>query len=244
MIFTRPVALAALNLTSMATAHPAHLETREDVLPSSLPASASYNYLVPALYLNLTVKAVLDLGTLATGGEQLLGDILAGHLYSEPGFEPQFSGAIRYAEDYLTSDPDGAYARPSCVMTVVPDNGYDKPFLVKITGVQKADPNLDVRNSTGVTLDSCLSCMLIFASMLQVIFAGNTTGLQVPYGYSYSVWTPFFFGGSSNYSNLQNSIFVGSETASSSPISGALTVGMKFSKVFPVNTTITIGNEY
>ncbi|KAK3115571.1 hypothetical protein LTR53_004931 [Teratosphaeriaceae sp. CCFEE 6253] len=224
MIFTSPTALAALNLASMATTHPAHLDTREDVLPSSLPASASYNYLVPALYLNLTVKAVLDLGTLAAGGEQLLGDVLAGHLYSEPGdapsFEPQFSGAIRYAEDYLTSDPDGAYARPSCVMTVVPDNGYDKPFLIKITGVQKADPNLDV------------------------IFAGNTTGLQVPYGYSYSVWTPFFFGGSSNYSNLQNSIFVGSETASSSPISGAFTVGMKFSKVFSVNTTITIGNEY
>jgi len=35
--------------------------------------------------LQLTVKAVLDLGTLATGGEQLLGPILDGHLYSEPG---------------------------------------------------------------------------------------------------------------------------------------------------------------
>ena len=77
-------------------------------------------------------------------------------------FEPQFSGAIRYAADYLTSDADGAFARPSCVMTVVPDNGYDKPFLMRITGVQKANPNLDV------------------------IFAGNTTGLQVPYGYGYS----------------------------------------------------------
>jgi hypothetical protein len=33
---------------------------------------------------------------------------------------------------------------------------------MRITGVQKADPNLDV------------------------IFAGNTTGLQVPYGYGYS----------------------------------------------------------
>ncbi|TKA83153.1 hypothetical protein B0A55_00709 [Friedmanniomyces simplex] len=182
----------------MAIGHPANLNSRDDALPSSLPASASYNYLVPALYLNLTVKAVLDLGQLATGGEQLLGDILDGHLCSEPGLEPQFSGAIRYAEDYLTSDPDGAYARPSC----------------------KAVPGTDI------------------------IFAGNTSGLAVPYGYSYSVWTPFFFGGSANYSNLQDSIFVGSETASSSPIAGAFTVGMKFSKVYPVNTTITIGNEY
>jgi len=47
-------------------------------------------------------------------------------------------------------------------MTVFPDNGIDKPFLMKIGGVQKANPSLDV------------------------IFAGNTTGLQVPYGYSYS----------------------------------------------------------
>ncbi|KAK5702628.1 hypothetical protein LTR97_003573 [Elasticomyces elasticus] len=207
----------------------------DGALPTSLPASASYNYLVPALYLNLTVKAVLDLGELATGGEQLLGPILDGHLYSEPGFEPQFSGAIRYAADYLTSDPDGEYARPSCVMTVVPDNHAGLPFLMRITGIQKANKKLDI------------------------IFNGSTSGLAVPYGYSYSIWTPFFSGGSANFSNLQDSVFVGSETASSSPIAGAFTVGMKFSKVFvgiplnpdpesyqyqPVNTSITIGNEY
>ncbi|KAK3671686.1 hypothetical protein LTR78_008419 [Recurvomyces mirabilis] len=220
MVSKLALALATLHVVSTATGHPSLLDRKDNTRPSSVPASASYNYLVPALYLNLTVKAVLDLGTLATGGEQLLGDILDGRLYSEPGFTPQFSGRIRYAEDYLTSDPDGAYARPSCVMTVVPDNGYDKPFLLRISGVQKANPNLDI------------------------IFAGNTTGLQVPYGYSYSVWTPTFFGGSANYSNLQDSVFVGSETASSSPIAGAFTVGMKFSKVFPVNTTIVIGKEF
>ncbi|KAK0820792.1 hypothetical protein LTR91_003520 [Friedmanniomyces endolithicus] len=148
----------------------------------------------------------MDLGPLASGGEQLLGHILGGHLYSEAGFEPQFSGTVKYAEDYLTSDANGAYARPSCSLTVVPDNGVDLPFLMEIHGIQKAVPSLDI------------------------IFAGNTTGLQVPYGYSYSIWTPTFFGGSANYSNLQDSVFVGSETASSSPITGAFAVAMKFSK--------------
>ncbi|KAK1062663.1 hypothetical protein LTR74_010119 [Friedmanniomyces endolithicus] len=96
----------------------------------------------------------MDLGPLASGGEQLLGHILGGHLYSEPGFEPHFSGTVKYAEDYLTSDANGAYARPSCLLTVVPDNGVDLPFLMEIHGVQKAVPSLDI------------------------IFAGNTTGLQ------------------------------------------------------------------
>ncbi|KAK1075512.1 hypothetical protein LTR33_009515 [Friedmanniomyces endolithicus] len=197
MISIVSTALSALSLVSTALGHPANLELRDDAaLPNSLPASASYTYLVPALYLNLTVKAVMDLGPLATGGEQLLGHILGGHLYSEPGFEPQFSGTVKYAEDYLTSDANGAYARPSCSVTVVPDNGVDLPFLMEIHGVQKAVPSLDI------------------------IFAGNTTGLQAP----------TFFGGSANYSNLQDSVFVGSETASSSPVTGAFAVAMKFSK--------------
>ncbi|KAK0284776.1 hypothetical protein LTR91_009750 [Friedmanniomyces endolithicus] len=154
MINTIFLALAALSLVSTAVGHPAKAKSRDFVLPSSLPASASYTYLVPALYLNLTVKAVIDLGPLATGGEQLLGHILGGHLYSEPGFELQFSGTVKYAEDYLTSDADGAYARPSVSLTVVPDNGFDLPFLMEIHGVQKAVPRLDI------------------------ILAGNTTGLQ------------------------------------------------------------------
>ena len=58
------------------------------------------------------------------------------------------------------------------------------------------------------------------------------------------VWVPTFYGGSPDYAVLQNSIFVASETVSDSDKPGYFAVGMKISKIWPVNTTITIGNEY
>ncbi|EMC97460.1 hypothetical protein BAUCODRAFT_453035 [Baudoinia panamericana UAMH 10762] len=189
-------------------------------LPTALPATTSYNYLMPALYLNLTVQTVINLGNLTTGGQQLLGNIVDGHLYSEPGFVPNFSASIKYAEDYLTADPLDGVAHPACIMTVFPDNG-DTPFLMKIGGIQYPNPSLDG------------------------IFSSNTSNTEaIPYGYVYSVWTPTFFGGADNYTNLQNSVFVGSETISGSGQPGTFVVGMKFSKVFNVNTSITIGHEF
>lgn len=111
----------------------------------------------------LTVQKVFDLGHLSTGGTQLLGPIVEGHLYSEPDFELQFSGTVKHAADYLTSDPgtDGI-ARPSCVGEIVPDDG-DESFLFRITGI-------DTSSSMAV----------------QVFSNKSSTGLAVPYGYSYS----------------------------------------------------------
>jgi len=54
MVNASTLALAALNVASMAAGHPTNLGARDTALPSSLPASASYNYLVPALYLNVS----------------------------------------------------------------------------------------------------------------------------------------------------------------------------------------------
>ena len=59
-----------------------------------------------------------------------------------------------------------------------------------------------------------------------------------------AVWTPSFYGGSEKYSVLQNSVFVASETVASSDKPGHFLVGMKISKVWPKNTTVTIGNEF
>ena len=58
------------------------------------------------------------------------------------------------------------------------------------------------------------------------------------------VWVPTFYGGSEAYSVLQNSVFVASETVSGGDVAGQFTVGMKMSKVWPVNTTVTIGHEF
>ena len=54
---------------------------------------------------------------------------------------------------------------------------------------------------------------------------------------------PTFRGGSDKYANLQNSIFVASETVSDSPNPNEFYVGLKISKVFNSNTSVTIGNE-
>jgi hypothetical protein len=116
-----------------------------------------------ANYPQLTVRRVTPLGNLSTGGEQLLGNIVAGNLYSEPGFEPQFSGKVKYAEDYLTADPSDGIARPACVGTIVPDEEGASPFLFRISGIDMSSLQADA----------------IFSDP-------NASGRAVPYGYSYS----------------------------------------------------------
>ncbi|KAK3709518.1 hypothetical protein LTR37_010891 [Vermiconidia calcicola] len=159
---------------------------------SSLPPSAPYVYATPALYLNFIVKSVESLGKLSTGGTQLFAPIVEGYLRTEPDFEIQFSGAVRSAADYLTLDPDGITARGDVVGEVVPDSG-DTPFLIRISGINHLSPQ-----------------------SAEIFTSNRTAGRAVPYGYSYSVWTPTFYGGSAKYAVLQNSIFVASETVSDS----------------------------
>jgi hypothetical protein len=186
----------------------------------------------------LEVKQVEVLGNLSSGGTQLLGPIVAGQLASEPGFEPHFNGSVKYAGDYLTQDPTDGIARPACVGAVYPDNG-DSPFLFRISGVDHAS-----------------------ATAAEIFTSSENLNLSIPYGFSYSgsssqwhssltsgwhsilVWTPTFYGGSEKYSVLQNSVFVASETVASSNKPGYFLVGMKISKIWPKNTTVTIGNEF
>ena len=108
------------------------------------------------------MQAVFNLGNLSTGGTQLLGNIVSGHLYSEPGFEPQFSGAVQHAGDYLTADPIDGIARPACVGEIVPDDG-DSPFLFRITGIDTASPQA-----------------------VGIFTKPEAQARAVPYGYSYS----------------------------------------------------------
>ncbi|MCJ1475535.1 hypothetical protein MMC13_004198 [Lambiella insularis] len=190
-----------------------------------------------------------NLGNLSTGGTQLFGQVTQARLYSEPGvcspdhllakasapypacmwltvvsggaqFEPSFSADFLYGTDYLTQDPVGGIARPELTGIVAPDDG-DTPFLMSVTGIQFGTPVLDA-----------------------IVSTNTSTGLAVPYGASYSVWVPTFRGGSAKYANLQNSIFVASETVSDSPVPGEFYVGMKMSKVFCTNTSIVIGQEF
>jgi hypothetical protein len=153
---------------------------------SDVSTSESFMYTTPAMYLwvscaspsplrpevnrsltsfQLEVKQVEVLGNLSSGGTQLLGPITAGQLASEPGFEPQFNGSVKYAGDYLTQDPSDGVARPACVGAIYPDNG-DSPFLFRIGGIDHAS----------------LKAVEIFTS-------DQDLNLSIPYGYSYSGWS-------------------------------------------------------
>ena len=90
------------------------------------------------------MKQVSVLGNLSTGGTQLLGPIVDGTLYSEPGFEPQFVGKVKYADDFLTADPLDGIARPACVGAIYPDDD-PTPFLFRISGID----NASVSNTDG-----------------------------------------------------------------------------------------------
>ncbi|KAI9658380.1 MAG: hypothetical protein M1821_002513 [Bathelium mastoideum] len=181
----------------------------------------TFNYLVPALYLNATVQQIQSLGNLSTGGPLAFGKILSGNLYSEPGFEPSFTATLSSGVDFVTIDSsNNNIRRPGVSALVQPDDG-DLPFEVQIGGIQ-----------FGTTEEE------------EITFTNTSRGLSVPYGSSYSVWLPTFRGGSAKYENLQQSVFVGSETVSNSDTPGEFLLGLKISKVFATETNITIGEEF
>ncbi|KAK5114413.1 hypothetical protein LTR85_010236 [Meristemomyces frigidus] len=161
-----------------------------------------------------------DLGNLSTGGTLGLGRVKEATLQSEPGFMPAFRATVLYGEDYVTGDPNEPITRPDLTGTVYPDDG-STPFQMHSGGIQVAD-----------------------AELAAIVATNTSEGRKIPYGAVYSVWTPTFRGGDKAYSNLQKSIFVGSETVSDSGTPGEFLVGIRISKVSPVKTNITIGEEF
>jgi Protein of unknown function (DUF3237) len=95
-----------------------------------------YNTLIPALFLNVTVKTILPIGSgsLSTGGSLVLGHIASGTLVSEPGFETTINATISYADDWPVADPDGKHSRPDLRGLVSTDDG--EYLQVAATGIQ------------------------------------------------------------------------------------------------------------
>ncbi|KAI9698274.1 MAG: hypothetical protein M1820_007544 [Bogoriella megaspora] len=116
-----------------------------------------------SLPVDLTVKTVENLGNLSTGGSLELGQVLEGRLYSEPGFEPNFTADVLYGEDFLTVDPTGDnIARPGVSGLVAPDDG-ESPFQIQISGIQVGTSDVE-----------------------EIINSNTPTGLAIPYGATYS----------------------------------------------------------
>ncbi|KAE9374668.1 hypothetical protein N431DRAFT_464902 [Stipitochalara longipes BDJ] len=181
----------------------------------------SFNYLVPALFWNATVNTVFSSGNLSTGGGLRLGVVTSATLRSEPGFEPSFTAQFAHGVDFITTDPGTTgISRPDLTGLVLPDDG-STPFQMHATGIQIGNQEV-----------------------AEIALTNSTKGLKMPYGAVYSVWVPTFRGGSDKYANLQNSIFIASETISDSSNPNEFFVGLKISKVFNTNTSIIIGNEF
>ncbi|KAH8802551.1 hypothetical protein F5884DRAFT_903212, partial [Xylogone sp. PMI_703] len=174
----------------------------------------SYNYLLPALYFNATIQIAVNLGNPSTGGGLIYLHAVAGTLRTELGFEPNFVASLNNGMDFATVDPSGDIGRFSTKTVLYPDDG-DIPFELELTGIQYLTDEIRAITTTN-----------------------STSGLAVPYGSTYSVWTPTFRGGSSKYAFLENSVWVGSETVSDSPTPGEFFIGVKISQVFSTNTSV------
>ncbi|KAM0712619.1 hypothetical protein Q7P35_000065 [Cladosporium inversicolor] len=85
------------------------------------------------------------------------------------------------------------------------------------------------------------------AKAVEVFTSDQNLNHSITYGYSYSVWTPTFYGGSAKYSVLQNSVLVASETVASSEKPGYFLVGMKINPhntvAYPVYVAGNIDND-
>ncbi|KAH8804443.1 hypothetical protein F5884DRAFT_859069 [Xylogone sp. PMI_703] len=179
-----------------------------------------YNYLVPALYLNVTVSQ-LYLGTLNTGSSLVLGHIDLGTLRSEPGFEPHVEADVLYGDDYPTIDPSRKITRTNMRATIQPRDD-EIAFQMQATGIEMSTPDKDV----------------ILAAK------GSGPGYKAAYGSAYAVWTVSFFGGGEKYAALQDGIFVASEALTGSANLGEFYVALKISKVYSTNTSTVIGNDF
>lgn len=174
-----------------------------------------FNYLVPALVLDVIVQNVLPIGSgdLSTGGSLVLGHVTNGTLLSEPGFETPINATISHTNDWPTIDPDLLHSRPDFIGLVSTDDGAY--LQIHATGIQAVTPEV------------------------AAITTGMTNNASLPYGAFYSVFVVSFRTGSAKYKNLEDSIFVGSETVKALG-DGVFRGGLRISKVFSTATNITL----
>ncbi|KAH6663304.1 hypothetical protein F5X68DRAFT_237530 [Plectosphaerella plurivora] len=192
--------------------------------------------LTPAFYFNATVKTILPLGDLNTGGQLILGRGISGKLTSERGYGVQLSANLEYVTDYPTIDPSGAISRIDIRGLVVPDD-QSTPLQIQVTGIQESS-----------------------AEVFGVVSSQVNTGQRIPYGstnrgkslhpelhdvsdHPILVAHVEFRGGSAKYSKLQNGLFVGSSTVSSGPGDGEFTFGLKIMEVLSTKSNVVIGQE-
>ncbi|CAF9935254.1 MAG: hypothetical protein HETSPECPRED_009715 [Heterodermia speciosa] len=174
----------------------------------------AFNHLVPALILNLTVQSVIPIGSnnISTGGRLILGPIVNGTLESEPGFETQINATFSNADDWPTVDPDGKHERPDLRGLIKTDDDEYLQILAK--GIQTIIPELT-----------------------QIITGEKE--LSLPFGAFQSVILVSFRTGTSKYKNLEDGIFVGSETVKSLG-ERAFKAGVRISKLYSSKTNITL----
>ncbi|KAL8710653.1 MAG: hypothetical protein Q9220_004877 [cf. Caloplaca sp. 1 TL-2023] len=190
----------------------------------------AFNHLVPALVLNLTVRSVIPIGqnNISTGGRLIIGPIVNGTIQSEPGFETRINGTILNADDWPTVDPDGKHERPDLRGLIKTDD--DDYLQILATGIQTIVPELNQI----ITGEKELNLPFGFFQ------SGESPSLcHCPSGLKKQVILVSFKTGTAKYKNLQDSIFVASETVKSLG-GGAFLAGVRISKVYSSETNVIL----
>ncbi|CAD6583131.1 MAG: hypothetical protein ASARMPRED_001240 [Alectoria sarmentosa] len=120
---------------------------------------------------------------------------------------------MSHTNDFPTVDPSGLYDRPNFLGLVSTDDGAY--LQIHATGIQQSTPEV--------------------ASIIN----GQSDSASVPYGAIYSVFVISFRTGSAKYQNLENSIFVASETVKALG-NGNFRVGLRVSKLYGTKTNVTL----
>jgi len=145
-------------------------------------------------------------------------------------FETQINANISYANDWPTGDPDGLHDRPNLRGLVTTD---DNEYLqIAATGIQTPIPEL------GAIITGEGSGSLPFGAFQSgehaSTYVDNARLILVS-----AVFVVRFRTGAKKYKNLEDSIFVASETVKSLG-GGVFRAGLKISKLYSTKTNVTL----
>ena len=145
-------------------------------------------------------------------------------------FETKINGTISNANDWPTIDPDGLHGRPNLLGLLTTDDG--EYLQIATTGIQTPTPEV------GKIVSGQGTGSLAFGDFQSGKYTSIKTSKQRTHGQTI-VFLVSFRTGAAKYKNLQDSIFVASQTVAS--LDGkSFRAGLRISKVYSTKTNVTL----
>ncbi|KAH8901504.1 hypothetical protein GQ53DRAFT_757128 [Thozetella sp. PMI_491] len=175
-----------------------------------------FQSLVPALFLNVTAKLPVTVGTLPTGSTLTYVDVIDGVMTSSPGFSPAISARVVRGGDYLSVDPSANFLRLDIDVLCQTDDNPPDFVRVQATGIEGNTPEV------------------------AALVGGQRDVPPAKWGDFTSVASWTISAGNNKYSDLQNSLFVGSASLRVGTVNGTFFVGFQIAQVLNVQTDLHI----